>query len=134
MKLHSDHAKNSLEPLVVTRVVQCGQSRFVSKNKGIDDLTRVYRIEPVVSGTVRVTYHSGSQTWSVTEDLGNDIGGWPLVSLTDLKEIVTASLGWHQMESYIATYFQSPVCEFHADSTASYRVKVAPRVGNGAGQ
>lgn len=131
MKLHADHAKTAAEPLVVTRIVHCGQSRSI--RDGADDFSRSYRIEPRVTGTLCVTYHASSREWSVTEDLGSDYGGRPLVSLTDLTEFVTASHGWLQMEEALATYFQAPVCEFHADSPDSYRVKSRPRLVGGAG-
>ena len=132
MKSHSEHAKKGVEPLVVARVVHCGQSRLVHGD--VDDLTRVYRIEPHVAGTLRVTYHRRSQKWSATEDLGRDYGGWPLLSLADLTKLVIASNGWINMEKALATYFSAPVFEFHADSPGLYRTKADPTVGDGAGE
>lgn len=130
---HAEHAKSGVEPMVVNRVVHCGQSREIDSARGIDAVTRTYRFEPPAGGCLFVTLHAAG-TWAVKESLGKDVGGFPLISLTDVTAVVSATTFWPQMEKALATYFNAPVCEFRASAADRYVVKARPGVDAHAGE
>ncbi len=125
---HADHMKKCLEPLKIERVIHCGQHREIDAARGINLLTRLYKFHPFVGGFLFVTYHIATGTWAVKESLGNDVGGFPLLSLTDVTAVVSKTTNWQEMETALATYFNASVCEYHANSAVGFRVKVGPRV------
>lgn len=124
---HAKHAKSCVEPLVVNRLTQCGQSREIDSDRGVDAVTRTYRFDPPAGGLLFVTLHAAG-TWEVKESLGKDVGGFPLISLTDVAAVVSGTTFWPQMEKSLATYFNAPVCELRASSADGFCVKARPRV------
>lgn len=126
MPTHAAHAATTTDPLKVTRIVQCGQHRHLDAARGIDLTCRHYRFEPPVSGNLYVAHDDRANVWVVTETFGTDIGGHPLISLTDLTAVTAGLTTWTQMEAALATYFKAPVCEAHHASADGFRVRAKP--------
>jgi len=126
-KSHWDYAKGSSEPLEVECLIHCGQIRDLDANRGINQITRIYRTEPPIEGGyLYITRDQNKGCWAVKSTLGNDIEGSALVCVGEILEAVNVTDTWSRMEVELATYFSCPIYEFHATSKGQRRLKARP--------
>ena len=121
---YSQYQKLCSDPLEIEALIHCGQVRRIKGE--INEVTRIYRIEPDADGFLFVVRDQNIRQWQTSQTFGNDPNGVPLVSTQDLDTILASTTTWIQMEVALATYFQCCVYQFHRSSPNHRRLTARP--------